>query len=44
MVVDKLVNGLNSLLENGYIDPNSVDDEADALEYLGELLVQDETC
>ncbi|EPC3108679.1 hypothetical protein ABXU18_004401 [Escherichia coli] len=34
----------NSLLENGYIDPNSVDDEADALEYLGELLVQDETC
>ncbi|HBA7088318.1 TPA: hypothetical protein J1X25_004767 [Escherichia coli] len=44
IVVNKLVSGLNNLLENGYIDPNSVDDDADALEYLGELLVQDKTC
>ena len=32
IVVNKLVSGLNNLLENGYIDPNSVDDDADALE------------
>lgn len=44
LTVEKLSNGLNCLLENGYIDPNSVDDEADALEYLGELLVLDEPC
>ncbi|HEB1578994.1 TPA: hypothetical protein RY433_002464 [Escherichia albertii] len=42
--VDKLIIWLNSLLENGYIEPNSVDDDADALEYLGELLVHDKIC